>query len=182
MATSCSPRVLFQSTLPARGATAARCFWKSLDWFQSTLPARGATRRHAPQRGHLTCFNPRSRRGERPALTWPSNPTTYRFNPRSRRGERRFGNPTSAAVALFQSTLPARGATQHRKTLPAWQGFQSTLPARGATPVSRRVACVERVSIHAPGEGSDAGVRGGRRLQRVSIHAPGEGSDLHAQP
>ena len=55
----------FQSTLPARGATSTRCCSRSLFQFQSTLPARGAT------------------------------PLMLEF--------------TSATV--FQSTLPARGAT-----------------------------------------------------------------------
>ena len=35
--------------------------------------------------------------------------------------------------ALFQSTLPARGATRNSPPDEGWKRFQSTLPARGAT-------------------------------------------------
>ena len=107
------PRVEFQSTLPARGATEFKIegIWR---WkFQSTLPARGATVSssncmlrfnisiHAPREGsdgyygvstrQRQHFNPRSPRGERPALSLSPGPKN-----------------------LFQSTLPARGATLMR--------------------------------------------------------------------
>ena len=57
--------------------------------------------------------------------------------------------------------------------------FQSTLPARGATV---RI-CTQRInltiSIHAPREGSDALWQGGAEMMiSISIHAPREGSDL----
>ena len=82
------------------------------------------------------------------------------------------------ALHLFQSTLPARGATcqfeQHflnRKhfnprsphgerplekigTRPA-ESFQSTLPARGATRTGISPHCISSISIHAPRTGSD---------------------------
>ena len=99
----------FQSTLPARGATALTIEILPKILFQSTLPARGATISfyssdedhhisiHAPREGsdyerankqhRRTYFNPRSPRGERQRRTTPiiiiSN-----FNPRSPRGER----------------------------------------------------------------------------------------------
>ncbi len=60
--------------------------------------------------------------------------------------------------------------------------FQSTLPARGATGAWVRGRHDERVSIHAPGEGSDVDLVRVRRLRRVSIHAPGEGSDARHRP
>ena len=79
--------------------------------------------------------------------------------------------------------------------------FQSTLPARGATPVLTLSLCDLLISIHAPREGSDlpreAGdkddaqfqstlpARGATYIKRlfidrrfISIHAPREGSDL----
>ena len=58
--------VLFQSTLPARGAThegAARR--GSMVEFQSTLPARGATIQQQRGRSLHQHFNPRSPHGER---------------------------------------------------------------------------------------------------------------------
>ena len=55
----------------------------------------------------------------------------------------------------FQSTLPARGATDGTRPPCAFRGFQSTLPARGATTRSDHAAVSEVISIHAPREGSD---------------------------
>ena len=50
---------------PARGATGNGSVLQTEDVFQSTLPARGATRSDTPCRCFLTYFNPRSPRGER---------------------------------------------------------------------------------------------------------------------
>ena len=168
----------FQSTLPARGATAGAGIFQPARIFQSTLPARGATARdagldtgiiisiHAPRTGsddeekllllELLHFNPRSPHGERHHRR-ADCPIRFDFNPRSPHGERRCRIPGIPCRALFQSTLPARGATtwmvlwmlftlQFQSTLPArgatsgeiscidlYRGFQSTLPARGAT-------------------------------------------------
>ena len=57
--------------------------------------------------------------------------------------------------------------------------FQSTLPARGATIQVNQSAAVRRISIHAPRTGSD--VKGdGKRSDPlyISIHAPRTGSDM----
>ena len=110
--------------------------------------------------------------GSRPRMTLFSY-----FNPRSPHGER----PTAIGAALdsvvFQSTLPAWGATtfgassggsyEFQSTLPAWGAtsfprgsalqvsFQSTLPAWGATPLRNLKYCRGHISIHAPRMGSD---------------------------
>ena len=56
--------------------------------------------------------------------------------------------------------------------------FQSTLPARGATTLPSGLLIVRSISIHAPREGSDViDVRPGLIAPRISIHAPREGSD-----
>src|SRR5664280_1248988 len=100
---------MFQSTLPARGATRRACITRTLFAFQSTLPARGATlvnatlsplwlvSIHAPRAGSdVTAslpstptpgFNPRSPRGER-HLDLFNSVIGLGFNPRSPRGER----------------------------------------------------------------------------------------------
>jgi len=68
------------------------------------------------------------------------------------------GNMVEAfqAVVAFQSTLPARGATCNAaKVLLFIAQFQSTLPARGATDILFAVGLARAVSIHAPREGSD---------------------------
>ena len=134
MTENASGMELFQSTLPARGATA----WcaenaPSCVEFQSTLPARGATARLADVVARRKHFNPRSPHGERPACS----------SPRLRQHK-------------FQSTLPARGATTSRsQSRRGWKPFQSTLPARGAIKVSGQAALRQRISIHAPRTGSD---------------------------
>ncbi len=101
-------------------------------WFQSTLPTRGATlclimtdvelrvSIHAPHTGS----------DMKPAVTNPAPPG---FNPRSPHGERRGEMKRIKLTAKFQSTLPTRGATQHR-----------------LDPVPSM-----HVSIHAPHTGSD---------------------------
>ena len=145
----------FQSTLPARGATIPHCCLLPRNGFQSTLPARGATARdagldtgiiisiHAPRTGsddeekllllELLHFNPRSPHGERHHRR-ADCPIRFDFNPRSPHGERRCRIPGIPCRALFQSTLPARGATSGEiSCIDLYRGFQSTLPARGAT-------------------------------------------------
>ena len=81
--------------------------------FQSTLPARGATPSagkpdrlirisiHAPCTGSDLLFS-----GRAPVLIY--------FNPRSLHGERRRFSECVSLLHLFQSTLPARGATAQR--------------------------------------------------------------------
>ena len=83
-----SPARIFQSTLPARGATG--CF-QSFSWV-------------------YPYFNPRSPHGERRAII-NSVKGRYDFNPRSPHGERLLELLLAVAVSAFQSTLPARGAT-----------------------------------------------------------------------
>ena len=78
----------FQSTLPARGATAARDrFFEQLTEFQSTLPARGAT----------------SARNQR-------TPTGADFNPRSPHGERHSANNTSKGSTKISIHAPRTGS------------------------------------------------------------------------
>ena len=78
----------FQSTLPARGATAAKPIHDQMVVFQSTLPARGATCRSKKILLQRWIFQ----------STLPARGATVR--------------PIIFAMTfLFQSTLPARGAT-----------------------------------------------------------------------
>ena len=121
---------------------------------------------HAPRTGsdvallaapaHAGNFNPRSPHGERLGMAILPPKFTH-FNPRSPHGERPSLSGKVVVHALFQSTLPARGATilpvvakmdflisihaprtgsdsSSATTLRATRRrFQSTLPARGAT-------------------------------------------------
>ena len=145
-------------------------------------------------------FNPRSPHGERPSLLVSGWQGVSHFNPRSPHGERlevrddcqpnlRFQSTLPARGATqsaencskskrFQSTLPARGATAHIAPRSLSRRFQSTLPARGATQPFQTLPTHQRISIHAPRTGSDR-----TKLQAdvisapISIHAPRTGSD-----
>ena len=103
---------------------------------------------------------------------------TKNFNPRSPRGERLAKYQTASKPPKFQSTLPARGATDDCTGYRADEEFQSTLPARGAT--------AERYYILAqPLYFNPRSPRGERQQilhflhhrEIISIHAPREGSD-----
>ena len=103
--------------------------------FQSTLPARGATLEYLIKRDTQKNFNPRSPRGERPfdfVLTLIGR-TISIHAPRE-------GSDTRCALWAV-----SRGE------------FQSTLPARGATDTCEMSNEAYRISIHAPREGSDCG-------------------------
>ena len=85
----CSQIKRFQSTLPARGATAAYDRMEAEVVFQSTLPARGAT-----------------------AMSRCSSSKTGRFQSTlPARGATGSAPPVRRVPRRFQSTLPARGAT-----------------------------------------------------------------------
>ena len=87
-------------------------------------------------------------------------PSMTRFNPRSPRGERRVRGSGGFAMRRFQSTLPARGATQD---LEVHHGNSN-------------------VSIHAPRAGSDVESPYYGEYIAVSIHAPRAGSDHNNAP
>ena len=61
----------------------------------------------------------------------------------------------NAGTIIFQSTLPAWGATPGLLLYLGVTQFQSTLPAWGATIVQERHERIEDISIHAPRVGSD---------------------------
>ena len=146
-------------------------------------PRVGSDRETNPVRCAARRFNPRSPRGERPAASRSGRSMSRSFNPRSPRGERLRRMSAINTPILFQSTLPAWGATcvqrllhclpgQFQSTLPAWGAtmrtgtllttpvrFLSTLPAWGATIPANQEESIGNVSIHAPRVGSDASRR-----------------------
>ena len=123
------------------------------------------------------------------------------FNPRSPRGERRSNSARSVPFFVFQSTLPAWGATCPCRAMRKRSKFQSTLPAWGATMRTFTPgACWASISIPAPRVGSDhvklfgkgqemnfnprsprgerpTGMRPRFCKIKISIHAPRVGSD-----
>ena len=147
--------------------------------FQSTLPARGATHQFFASLSSIFYFNPRSPHGERQsqsrAVRYTSN-----FNPRSPHGERPKSSLSEFTTWAFQSTLPARGATDLLATsVESLAIFQSTLPARGATYFTVRVRQMSKYHFNPRSPH-------GERLtdfsymgiaDSISIHAPRTGSD-----
>ena len=124
--------LLFQPTLPARGATRGRRDLHPRRRFQPTLPARGATvRLH------------RWRRTHKPISTHAPRTGSDKLSGRTSRQKE------------FQPTLPARGATYSRSIATTLYQFQPTLPARGATRSERYRERYSSISTHAPRTGSD---------------------------
>ena len=128
----CWRSLIFQSTLPLRGATWTCSTSTTSTSFQSTLPLRGATGHchtllsghaisiHTPLAGSDAClshtlpasanFNPHSPCGERPPPCVLSA-AVIDFNPHSPCGERPRSSRFGSRAREFQSTLPLRGAT-----------------------------------------------------------------------
>ena len=148
---------------------------------------------HAPRTGSdqtaptfgkpILDFNPRSPHGERPCCIVCFFVLRLFQSTLPARGATTFPARPTSRPATFQSTLPARGATRAaamrtgRHTL-----FQSTLPARGATQYQvLRGNRVVTISINAPRTGSDGIAYFAIEAFAISIHAPRTGSD-NVQP
>ena len=124
--------------------------------FQSTLPAREATLCYVHDHLFRPDFNPRFPRGKRPEKIIREVTAVENFNPRFPRGKRRIKRPLKSWPRLFQSTLPAREATEKQAAK----------------------APKKEISIHASREGSDDGVTVlTAKASQISIHASREGSD-----
>ena len=122
--------------------------------FQSTLPARGATAFPCLAARAYSNFNPRSPHGER-LFVRKRKYAQIDFNPRSPHGERQLALDAGGVRTIFQSTLPARGATRN-----AGLYYRSC-----------------NISIHAPRTGSDWPNTNPPSVSPISIHAPRTGSD-----
>ena len=93
-----------------------------------------------------------------------------------------YKSPLARCQEVFQSTLPARGATgQNTISGILTELFQSTLPARGATRTIGEEEPHVPISIHAPRTGSDMPPTKMVRYCCISIHAPRTGSDSTRQ-
>ena len=101
---------LFQSTLPARGATKKNFVFSCLLCISIHTPREGSDARWQRQHTCKVYFNPHSPRGERHRRVKVTVGKGY-FNPHSPRGERLGINVWDSNGHIFQSTLPARGAT-----------------------------------------------------------------------
>ena len=123
-------------------------------------------------------FNPRSPHGERrPCLRGCPQCRPY-FNPRSPHGERRLLPRRAPPFPPISIHAPRTGSDCRPPVPVALQPvFQSTLPARGATTVGFVVQGPVHISIHAPRTGSDALGFRNHFAVCISIHAPRTGSD-----
>ena len=191
----------FQSTLPARGATFV--VGKPFSWCHISIhaPRTGSDRSAglpAPVRDH---FNPRSPHGERLLGHGVAASVLGDFNPRSPHGERPCSNQRILCNVIFQSTLPARGATARYFIVRRRESdFNPRSPHGERREVVLRSVVLLGISIHAPRTGSDQentpwedegryfnprSPHGERRRRivrharqfRISIHAPRTGSD-----
>ena len=125
-------RYIFQSTLPARGATASPPTSTPITTFQSTLPARGATWTEKRLQSAKEHFNPRSPHGERRHTANHPDSGTY-FNPRSPHGERHLVLTCNLRATYFNPRSP-----------------------HGERPVYQPGYFLDNaISIHAPRTGSD---------------------------
>ena len=80
---------------------------------------------------------------------------------------------------LFQSTLPARGATVRNAAREALRIISIHAPCTGSDGVQRRISIQIRISIHAPCTGSDPIRFINSTDEIISIHAPCTGSDAY---
>ena len=192
----------FQSTLPARGATLLEGNPGKQKLFQSTLPARGATLA-ADVEGFANLISIHAPRTGSDVFADAHGRITAHFNPRSPHGERHGVLGYSPIAFEFQSTLPARGATDY----PALHGVSGRIsthaPRTGSDGCKPDVGgrCIhlnpraphgERrnkawqavrakgISTHAPRTGSDAIYTGICQGSGISTHAPRTGSDATA--
>ena len=162
-------------------------------------PRTGSDGAHPRQWCSRRDFNPRSPHGERPTACWFSfydmdisihaprtgsdSPfvcfrfSTNYFNPRSPHGERLTAAALTADASGFQSTLPARGATDFAATHSRQGNISIHAPRTGSDGHDCRAAVPRRISIHAPRTGSDGHDCRAAVPRRISIHAPRTGSD-----
>ena len=126
--------------------------------FQSTLPAGGATKRSTAEKARRLYFNPRSPRGER--LKWYhviDRDTRISIHaPRGGSDSRlKLCEEASDCISIH---APRGGSDGYSATgKQASSAFQSTLPAGGATLPFRAYCLIWNISIHAPRGGSDTG-------------------------
>ena len=111
-----SPSLRFQSTLPVGGATHPPQLQQVSGHISIHAPRIGSDSRINSTASSSCYFNPRSPHGERHQFHGLPGQSGY-FNPRSPHGERPSICTVSSHAFLFQSTLPAWGATR-RKSMP----------------------------------------------------------------
>ena len=169
----------FQSTLPARGATGYRCVVAKGCQISIHAPRTGSDVQPPLRRFcHPRYFNPRSPHGERRTPLLLAFTSSFNFNPRSPHGERREPKRLCARKGHISIHAPRTGSDHTSLSALATSSvFQSTLPARGATLIDSVFPTIASISIHAPRTGSDIVTLDLCFRHFISIHAPRTGSD-----
>ena len=98
------------------------------------------------------------------------------FNPRSPHGEGRSAALRARSARIFQSTLPARGATLSSASPNPSPTFQSTLPARGATLSSASPNPSPTFQSTLPARGATYGKRFQIKKRRFQSTLPARGA------
>ena len=192
--------MVFQPTLPARGATCdvLASYWETL--ISTHAPRTGSDIYWQHRLNRWQYFNPRSPHGERRAECG-CNPLVNDFNPRSPHGERHYVRilcnfpchisthaprtgsdmlqvPTPTTTSNFNPRSPHGERQLLARGAQAPVRFQPTLPARGAT-IS---TCFCRVSAKfqptLPARGATKPETYLYNLVKISTHAPRTGSDV----
>ena len=102
--------------------------------FQSTPPARGATVACDYRPRHRSHFNPRPPRGGRPNRSSAHTARLHISIHAPREGGDQAGSPVQLPDLVFQSTPPARGATNRVLGLPKTYEYFNPRPPRGGRP------------------------------------------------
>ena len=154
-------------------------FFSSL-LFQSTLPARGATQRRTLILEHAD-FNPRSPHGERRVQAKTVFTDSRHFNPRSPHGERPQADFDEKyhIQPVISIHAPRTGSdVQHRDYMMHPRHFNPRSPHGERPELFFHRKAHSGISIHAPRTGSDT--YDGKPIPayiEISIHAPRTGSD-----
>ena len=171
--------LLFQPTLPARGATVVvRNLLHGVN-ISTHAPRTGSDEGHLNRVGlRLLISTHAPRTGSDGSRRRPCGLSTP-FQPTLPARGATINSQILLTLTTFQPTLPARGATDtaadHQRCKAA---FQPTLPARGATRRHKNAQPARNISTHAPRTGSDVGNSHHINLMHISTHAPRTGSDL----
>ena len=123
--------------------------------FQSTLPARGATRWRFLPRLARTDFNPRSPHGERPPRPEAKEIGIIFQSTLPARGATAPRPEAKEIGIIFQSTLPARGATAFDAYKQQVETISIHAPRTGSDRLCYYISVKRKISIHAPRTGSD---------------------------
>ena len=191
----------FQSTPPARGATprspfgtprphisihapreGGDCRIAASAWspqqFQSTPPARGATTPPGvlSYQHRISIHAPRE--GGDGWITGTASGLGISIHA-PREGGDENGSNNGLKLGKFQSTPPARGATEHRRQITNGIGISIHAPREGGdtTIPPKKYGPHTYFNPRPPRGGRLQGSAGRKALQTISIHAPREGGD-----